>query len=141
MGVGEDPVVVEGEVPVRPVRDPPGLGRVAAAARFGRIGYERGEGDGDDPHPRVAVRFGVGTELFEVEAGDGGLGEPGLLGEFAAGGRFGGLAGQHESAGQGPRARVGLLAALDSRTWRRSSRRVRTARSTVTAKGAKAYGS
>ncbi len=112
-GVGEDPVVVEGER-AEPSGVPPlGAGRVAAAARFGQIGDEGGVGDGHDPHPRVAVRVGVGAQLLQVEGRDGVLGQPGLLGQLPAGRGPGGLPGQHEAAGQRPSALVRVLAAFD----------------------------
>ena len=138
MGVGEDAVVVEGERPAPVVRQPAGLRRVPAAVRLGRVGQQRGEGDGDDPHPGVAVGLAVGAQLLQVQPGD--VRQAGLLGEFAPGRRLRGLVGQDEPSGQRPVAGVRLLPALDEQHVQCARpRTVRTARSTVTAKGSKAY--
>lgn len=112
-GVGQDPVVVEGERSGGTRVRPPGTGRVSAAARFGQVRQEGGVRDGDDPHPRVAVRVGVGAQLLQVEGAHGVRAESGLLGQFAAGGLVGGLSGQDEAARQRPAPPEGVLAALD----------------------------
>lgn len=110
VGVGQDAVVVEGERPRPVVRHPAGVGRVAAAVRFGRVGQEGGEGDGDDPHPGVAVGLAVGAQLFQMQPGD--VRQPGLLGEFTPGGALRGLVRVHEPAGQRPVSGVRLLPPL-----------------------------
>lgn len=109
--VGQNPVVVEGERPERVVRQPARLRRVAARTRLGRVGEQRGEGNGDDPHPGVAVGLAVGAQLLQVQPGD--VRQAGLLGEFTPGGRLRGLVGLHEATGQRPVSGVRLLAALD----------------------------
>ncbi len=111
MGVGQDPVVIEGEGPGSVVRHPAGVRRVAAAVHVGRVGQEGGEGDRDDPHPGVAAGLAVGPQLFQMEPGD--IRQAGLLGKFTPGRRLRGLVGLHEATGQRPAPGVGLLSALD----------------------------
>jgi len=110
MGVGQDAVVVEGERPRLVVRHPAGVGRVAAAVRFGRVGQQGSEGDGDDPHPGVAAGLAVGPQLFQVQSGE--VRQTGLLGEFTPGRGLRGLVRVHEPAGQRPVPGVRLLPPL-----------------------------
>jgi hypothetical protein len=106
--------------------------------RGSRAGRQRGERDRDDPHTGVAAGFAVSAQLLQVWSGD--VGQAGLLGEFAPGGRLSAdSAGCTNPPGNAHCPVYGSDPCSTSRTCGVSARAVRTASWTVTAKGSWAY--